>query len=79
MVKKIYKLKKDCGKYKTPADSSSKRLHAFIMHVNKSRLQKALKVQKKFKRPNPWLTVLKLRTFYYAIVGLIILFSRLGR
>ena len=79
MEKKIYKLKANPGKYKVPLDKSARRLYNFRRYVNRSRVKKALKVQKKFKRPNPRLQILQLLAFYYGLVGFIILLSHLGR
>ena len=47
MEKKIYKLKVNCGKYKTPVNGASKSLYDFQMYINKSRVQKALNARKK--------------------------------
>jgi len=79
MVKKIYKLKANPGKYKTSASGSPKSFYDLQMNLNKRRVKKALKIQKRFKRPNPWLQILQLLAFYYALVGFIILLSHLGR
>jgi uncharacterized protein (DUF927 family) len=82
MEKKIYKLEKRPRKYKVPSGSSSKSLYDFQMYLNKSRVQKALnarkKVTKKYKRPNDFLLALKLLAFYYALIGFVILLSKLA-
>ena len=82
MEKKIYRLKSDCQKYKAPVNGSARSFYDFQMYVNKSRVQKVLNARKKFikkyKRPNPWLQILTLLIVYYALVGFIILLSKLA-
>jgi len=79
---KVYKLKKGTWKYKSPGNSASYSLNDFQNYLNKSRVEKALKERKKFikkyKRPNSFVLILKLLAFYYALIGFIILLSKLG-
>ncbi len=82
MEKKIYRLEKKLIKYKIPTDNPSKSFYDFQMYINRSRLQKAFKARKKlikkYKKPNDFVLILKLLAFYYALVGLIILLSKIG-
>jgi hypothetical protein len=77
MCAKIYRLKQGREKFISPANSSP--LAKLQQSVNKRRVKKILKAQKRFKRPNPWLHILKLLAFYYGFVAFIVLLSRLGR
>jgi hypothetical protein len=80
--KKIYKLKPKCEKYNLPVNGSEKSFHDFQLYINKSRVEKALKTRKelvkKYKKPNSFVLILKLLALYYALVGFIILLSKLG-
>jgi len=82
MEKKIYKIRPTCEKYKPYVDSSAKSSYDLQMAVNKWRVQKALnarkKTGKKYKKPNSFVLILKLLAFYYALLGLMILLSKLG-
>jgi len=77
---KVYVLKKDNWKYKTPINEASYSLYNFQNYVNKSRVQRALKEHKKFikkyKRPNSFVLMLELIVFYYLLVGLIVLLGK---
>jgi hypothetical protein len=85
MKKQVYKLKDDCFKYEVPSNESSKSSYDFRMYINKRRLQNVLdnrnKLIKKYSKPkrvNSLVLALILLTVYYALIGFIVLFSKLG-
>ena len=74
---KVYKLKKRV-KYKLPKNKSLRAVHNFRMYINKRNFKKTY-------GGSPWLYGLRriptffwLILFYYALIGLIILLSKLG-